>query len=272
MNDHVYISRDPNYLVHHGIKGQKWGVRNGPPYPLKPTAYSSAEKRQMNAGKMGMSDEAAYLTAYAVAAVGLYAAVALSHNAAEKRVTKLYNDEYYDKRSIKSLAEAPKIDPSSMSMDDHMKKVNPDYPDLGTTENCMFCTTAMAMRMKGYDVKANICSDGWSHNNLKDNFVNQKTVPCKNITRRYTISQLEQDIVSQGEGAYGNYTVTWPMGCGGHSMFYKVENGKVVIYDTQANKKRTLEECYKGGGTPCDYTRLDNVEPTERVLGTLRVA
>lgn len=24
-----------NYLVHHGIAGQKWGVRNGPPYPLK---------------------------------------------------------------------------------------------------------------------------------------------------------------------------------------------------------------------------------------------
>lgn len=24
-----------NYLVHHGIKGQKWGVRNGPPYPIE---------------------------------------------------------------------------------------------------------------------------------------------------------------------------------------------------------------------------------------------
>lgn len=23
------------YLMHHGVKGQKWGVRNGPPYPLK---------------------------------------------------------------------------------------------------------------------------------------------------------------------------------------------------------------------------------------------
>lgn len=23
------------YLAHHGVKGQKWGVRNGPPYPLK---------------------------------------------------------------------------------------------------------------------------------------------------------------------------------------------------------------------------------------------
>lgn len=23
-----------NYLIHHGVKGQQWGVQNGPPYPL----------------------------------------------------------------------------------------------------------------------------------------------------------------------------------------------------------------------------------------------
>ena len=22
------------YLAHHGVKGQKWGVKNGPPYPI----------------------------------------------------------------------------------------------------------------------------------------------------------------------------------------------------------------------------------------------
>lgn len=32
-------------LYHHGIAGQKWGVKNGPPYPLKSSDHSSAEKK-----------------------------------------------------------------------------------------------------------------------------------------------------------------------------------------------------------------------------------
>lgn len=32
-------------LWHHGIDGQKWGVRNGPPYPLDSSDYSSAERK-----------------------------------------------------------------------------------------------------------------------------------------------------------------------------------------------------------------------------------
>ena len=30
----MYLIDESEYLVHHGIKGQKWGKRNGPPYPL----------------------------------------------------------------------------------------------------------------------------------------------------------------------------------------------------------------------------------------------
>ena len=32
-------------LIHHGIEGQKWGQRNGPPYPLDGSKKSSAERK-----------------------------------------------------------------------------------------------------------------------------------------------------------------------------------------------------------------------------------
>ena len=34
------------YISHHGILGQKWGERNGPPYPLSGGQYSPEEKRK----------------------------------------------------------------------------------------------------------------------------------------------------------------------------------------------------------------------------------
>lgn len=50
------------YLVHHGILGQKWGRRNGPPYPLNPANRSSDEKKQ-NGSKYTESGLAAYKNA-----------------------------------------------------------------------------------------------------------------------------------------------------------------------------------------------------------------
>ena len=36
---------DYYYLAHHGIKGQKWGKKNGPPYPLDEEDHSAAEEK-----------------------------------------------------------------------------------------------------------------------------------------------------------------------------------------------------------------------------------
>jgi len=45
-NNFIYKpSNDSDFLIHHGIKGQKWGVENGPPYPLNSKEYSALEKK-----------------------------------------------------------------------------------------------------------------------------------------------------------------------------------------------------------------------------------
>lgn len=41
-----------DYLEHHGIEGQKWGKRNGPPYPLDYNDHSAAEKKKNPKGKL----------------------------------------------------------------------------------------------------------------------------------------------------------------------------------------------------------------------------
>ncbi len=38
-------------LYHHGIKGQEWGVKNGPPYPLDKKNMTPEEKKYLKAKK-----------------------------------------------------------------------------------------------------------------------------------------------------------------------------------------------------------------------------
>lgn len=52
-----------DYLCHHGVKGQEWGVRNGPPYPLERSKKEArAYKRQLNKNDQSIADaKARYL-------------------------------------------------------------------------------------------------------------------------------------------------------------------------------------------------------------------
>lgn len=47
MSDLYRFKMTDESLSHHGIEGQKWGVKNGPPYPLDAPDHSSAEKKHM---------------------------------------------------------------------------------------------------------------------------------------------------------------------------------------------------------------------------------
>lgn len=87
------------YLVHHGIKGQHWGKRNGPPYPLGADDHSSSEKREGTKGwtikakreekkrsnqnepneKRGLSDKQKKALKVAGAAIGVAAVAAIAY-------------------------------------------------------------------------------------------------------------------------------------------------------------------------------------------------
>lgn len=45
-----YISPSNDDIQHHGIQGQKWGVQNGPPYPLKVGVGKLINRIKRNAG------------------------------------------------------------------------------------------------------------------------------------------------------------------------------------------------------------------------------
>ena len=46
MSTLYYETQRGSTLCHHGIKGQKWGVQNGPPYPLQ--EYKNNATMNMN--------------------------------------------------------------------------------------------------------------------------------------------------------------------------------------------------------------------------------
>lgn len=76
---HFVIYEDE--LYHHGIKGQKWGVKNGPPYPLDDSDHSFAEKAGATAPKHDGKDIAkkVLLAAGGAAVVGVGSYVAYKY-------------------------------------------------------------------------------------------------------------------------------------------------------------------------------------------------
>ena len=290
-----FIGRDYS-LQHHGILGQKWGVRR---FQNTDGSLTSAGKKRVDSnaasksdtsksesskqfvsekGKKKISDLSAgsaetdtliAYTAVSVAYVALmYGAAKISAAKSKKNMSNEF-DELNKNKDVKSFTELKRLK-TKETPEQSVKHINPDYPDEGTTMNCAFCTTAMALRAKGYDVKASKSDHGWYTDDLFKKSFNAEEQKIKAKKGDQIITELSKN----GDGAYGNLTVYWKYG-GAHSIFWKNEGGTTNIYDGQSGKKLTDTAYDKSvlfnsiNTKSTRYCRLDDKEPTEYALSTI---
>lgn len=299
---YMFNDKRSHYLFHSGIMGMKWGQRNGPPYPLNRSDYSSKEKklnpakssspklygdkqtknspykfhdneRDNKSDKVVSSVDLA-LTALSAAAGNPFAIASLIKTGADN-AGDVIRDRANKRRQANEKTDPKtgfKIKNYSMTADQDMVCVNPHFHNLDTNtkNNCVMCTSAFELRRRGYDVTAKKTTSGFDNEDFKVWFPKAQIkqvgpdVTFKNaqhyVYKRNT--QFEQDavneMISQGNGARGALNITWRGGMGGHSLAYEVQNGKVTVYDTQANKMydnpiKILKQAYQG-----TVIRLDN--------------
>ena len=99
----MYDERVDDFLAHHGIQGMKWGVSNGPPYPL-----SDAEHKRV----IDKAKDAAKVTGHAVKKVGSGAvkvAKKIKANHREKEIRNLDKEAFNKKKGKYSDEEVARI-------------------------------------------------------------------------------------------------------------------------------------------------------------------
>lgn len=271
MRDEIYVGAlisERAFLSHHGIMGQKWGVRHGPPYPLSDNVANKVNKKSERT-KYGFDPASIYVAL----SVGLFAYTAVDAAAVRHKEHK-----YLDTLNAKREKAGERIDKSTgfylkkgkTSAEEDAKKVNPRYGDEGWrfSQNCMLCTTAYDLRRRGYDVEA--CFKTWK--NYGADAV-KKWYPEAKVERYYPdhlkngknarniyYDSVKKSMLSQGDGARGNLMVRWKNAEGGHSVAYEVSHGKIRIFDTQTGRVYDNPDVLLSRTEMAHLARLDNIE------------
>ncbi len=275
-----------HFLMHHGIKGQKWGKRNGPPYPLKEGQKSAAERGESEETK---GSAVLAVTAIAVTDAVLHIAVREAVKAVQnKRINNILKraEENSNDKRYASERENEEIDPETglyltgkkMTEEENMERINPSF-DTGNEAfkvNCTACTMAMELRERGYDVHAGtdgkdmVRLGGVTDAERAKNWYTGED-PYKNVKRFRTsengVSQFKSEI-QKDSNARGEVCFSWKCG-GGHSVFYKTDDkGNLTVYDTQSGKKMSDADLTEtiSNARAIEYTRLDQATPNYQYL------
>ena len=265
------------YLCHHGIRGMKWGQRNGPPYPLVDSKHSASEKRagwkksldksssndENSKKKFKLSDKQKTAikigAAVAVAGLATYGGIKLAKSG------KLAKAADAGKNAVKGLL-SKEADSSPKPVKEWIENVNPT----GSDTNCRAASMSTVLRLKGINAEALDVPGGSLSDAVHTCFKNAKVSEMYNPTKE----RIDRMILKNGEGSSGVLAATFhaAFADSAHAIAWQVKDGTVKYMDGQ----KGLEDCsyyfnYLSSNFSAEIARLDNLELADGISKFVKI-
>ena len=275
----------PPDLMHHGIRGQKWGEKNGPPYPLDYQSHSSAEKKEnpklsidgnpdtgkkrkgLNKETLAKIGKAALITA-GVVAVGAVAYSVLESGKfdeilgggrgfVEKAVSNTHGplraipDEFREKAAEYGFKIKEELtEKTEAAFNSVCSRTNPS----SNKSNCIAAAGTGVLERMGLDVVAkSFGNKSISPDTLKkvfvglkyDNVISEAKSPLDAIEK--AVNKLNVDMPEGSFGVlYGNSRIK---DVSGHAILWEKLDGKIILGETQDGYKYDdVQEFYDNVG------------------------
>lgn len=266
-------------LYHHGILGQRWGIRRyqNPDGTLTPEGIKRYRSATSNRNTDNTRKESAAILPIAIvlstyaSPLAVSAGIVATKNIVQSTKYRKYKKERANLEVDSKTGLHIKNPDKEYSEKDDAKRTNPnrlrEHDSDATTKNCMLCSATYELRRRGYDEIAGTTDVGYFSDTYKRWFKDIKINKIKDTNEwkqhNYKLipENLKKELNNQPKNSRGCLLVGWRMG-GGHALNYSVDNnGKVSIIDPQWGEVTSLDKWLNQYSlSNAEFARLDNAK------------